>query len=163
MASNQSTVVTSFMQGGTIQWMGPELLHPQRFGLRDDRPTEESDCYAMGMVIYEVLSGQIPFSPSILFTVIRKVLGGRYPVRPQGNEGKLFTDAIWRLLELCWRHRPSDRPSARAILLCLEGNPLSAWPSSNTDGGDRLDATLSESGAHSRSTSTSSLIILTVG
>ena len=34
--------------------MGPELLDPERFGVEGDRPTKESDCYAFGMVIYEV-------------------------------------------------------------------------------------------------------------
>jgi serine/threonine protein kinase len=53
---------TSFTQGGTPQWMSPELLDPKGFGLKDGRPTEHSDCYALGMLIYEVLSGQIPFS-----------------------------------------------------------------------------------------------------
>ena len=35
--------------------MSPELLDPPRFG-SDGRPTPESDCYALGMVIYEVSS-----------------------------------------------------------------------------------------------------------
>ena len=34
--------------------MSPELLDPERFGVEGDRPTKESDCYAFGMVIYEV-------------------------------------------------------------------------------------------------------------
>ena len=34
--------------------MSPELLDPERFGVKGDRPTKESDCYAFGMVIYEV-------------------------------------------------------------------------------------------------------------
>ena len=37
--------------------MSPELLDPERFGmpeLEDNRPTRQSDCYALGMVIYEV-------------------------------------------------------------------------------------------------------------
>ena len=152
-------MVTSSVQGGMIQWMSPELLYSERLGPRDGRPTEGSDCYAMGMVIYEVLSGQIPFFPSILSAVIRKVLEGQRPTRPQGEEGKLFTDAIWRLLELCWKCRPGDRPNARAILSCLEGNPPSVWPSSNANGGDQLDTTLNNSGAHPHSTSTPSLII----
>lgn len=33
--------------------MSPELLDPERFG-GGDRPTKQSDCYALGMVIYEV-------------------------------------------------------------------------------------------------------------
>ena len=39
--------------GGTLYWMSPELLDPLRFG-SDGRPTCESDCYALGMVVYEV-------------------------------------------------------------------------------------------------------------
>ena len=47
----------SFTGGGTRRWMSPELLHPERFGMsvsEDNRPTRQSDCYALGMVIYEV-------------------------------------------------------------------------------------------------------------
>ena len=39
--------------GGTLGWMSPELLDPQGFG-SDGCPTPQSDCYALGMVIYEV-------------------------------------------------------------------------------------------------------------
>jgi len=37
--------------------MSPELLHPEGFGIptsEGNRPTRQSDCYALGMVIYEV-------------------------------------------------------------------------------------------------------------
>jgi len=47
----------SFTAGGTYRWMSPELLYPERFGILqpdNDRPTRQSDCYALGMVIYEV-------------------------------------------------------------------------------------------------------------
>ena len=47
----------SFTGGGTRRWMSPELLDPERFGVpesEDNRPTRQSDCYALGMVIYEV-------------------------------------------------------------------------------------------------------------
>jgi len=62
-----------------------------------------------------------------------KVLDGKRLGRPQGEERKLFTDAIWRVLELRWKEQPSNRPSVEAVLLCLEG----ARPSSDVvvDGG----------------------------
>ena len=47
----------SFTGGGTRRWMSPELMDPERFGIpgsEDNRPTRQSDCYALGMVIYEV-------------------------------------------------------------------------------------------------------------
>jgi serine/threonine protein kinase len=47
----------SFSPGGTYRWMSPELLDPERFEIPESegvRPTRQSDCYAFGMVIYEV-------------------------------------------------------------------------------------------------------------
>ena len=44
---------TAVSSGGTFRWMSPELLDLERFD-SDGRPTRESDCYALGMVIYEV-------------------------------------------------------------------------------------------------------------
>ena len=46
----------SFTAGGTRRWMSPELLLPEEFGIAQSegvRPTRQSDCYALGMVIYE--------------------------------------------------------------------------------------------------------------
>ena len=39
--------------GGTLQWMSPELLKLVGTG-SNIRPTSESDCYALAMVVYEV-------------------------------------------------------------------------------------------------------------
>jgi hypothetical protein len=50
----------SFTAGGTIRRMSPELLVPEQFGASDDRPTKKSDCYALGMVVYEVRSDVDP-------------------------------------------------------------------------------------------------------
>ena len=54
----------SFTGGGTRRWMSPELLYPERFGMpesENNRPTRQSDCYALGMVIYEVgVSRRVP-------------------------------------------------------------------------------------------------------
>ena len=115
---DRSTGISSFVGGGTIQWMSPELLNPEDFDL-EGRPTKESDCYALGMVIYEVLSGRTPFAPSNAPPVIWKVLNGERPERPRGEEGVLFTDDLWGLLQLCWKHQPDERTSAKTVLLCL--------------------------------------------
>jgi len=96
--------------------MSPELLYPDHFGFNDSRPTKESDCYALGMVIYEVLSGQAPFTPLKDFIVMRKVIEGEHPGRQEGAEGLWFTDDLWWMLELCWATRAESRPSIEAIL-----------------------------------------------
>jgi hypothetical protein len=103
--------------------MSPELFDPKIFGLKDSRPTMESDYYGLGMTIYEVLSGLVPFAMHMNLVVGSQVLKGKRPTRPQGKEGELFTDEIWDTLELCWKHHPQDRISASAVLLRLGGFP----------------------------------------
>ena len=132
--------------------MSPELLDPESFGSTKPRQTKGSDCYALGMVIYEVLSGQTPFAPSGPAVVIRKVLSGERPERPQGEEGRSLTDTIWEVLECCWKHQPHERIGAKTILLGLEGNSPALEPPSNLEGDeeidsdDRSDTTASDSG-----------------
>ena len=107
-------------QGGTVQWMGPELFNPEKFDLKDSRPTKHSDCYALGMVIYKVLSGRAPFHRYGAYAVVAKVSGGERPGRPQGAKGEWFTDSVWGVLERCWTPKPDDRPRIEDVLMCLE-------------------------------------------
>ena len=108
------------MTGGTIPWMSPELLDPERFGLKKSRLTKESDRYALGMVVYETLSGRTPFAPHLPVTVMLKVLNGDRPGRPQGSRRAWFGDGIWAMLDLCWKPQPHERPSLDTILQCLQ-------------------------------------------
>lgn len=100
--------------------MSPELLHPSQFGLKDHRPTKESDFYALGMVIYEVLSGKVPFATSVDVIVMRKVVEGDHPERPEGVRGLWFTDDLWGILNRCWATQPKSRPSIVVVSECLE-------------------------------------------
>ena len=105
------TASLSSVNGGTIGWMSPELLSED-----NSRPNQHSDCYALGMVIYEILSGKAPFPGCRDFIVIQRVLRGEHPERPEGEQ---FTDDVWRTLECCWLPHPEDRPGIEAIFECL--------------------------------------------
>ena len=119
--TNPTASVSTTNFGGTTRWMSPELLHPQLFGFEDNRPTEESDRYALGMVILEVLTGQRPFADDHVIDVQRKVMDGEHPERP--NEA-CFTDDLWGTLEQCWSPQPERRPTVAVVLECLERVPL---------------------------------------
>lgn len=136
--------------------MGPELLHPQRFGLSKSRLTKESDCYALGMVVYETLSGKTPFAGVPFPTLILKVLDGDRPERPRGARGAWLGDDIWEMLDLCWKAQPYERPSLGTILQCLRGAPRPSMPSSyiidndaETNTGGQPDATNGSAVNHS--------------
>ena len=101
--------------------MSPELLDPSKFGLENSRRTKESDCYALGMVVYEVLSGQVPFGTQYTnYVVTSKIIDGERPEVPEGPERVWFTDDLWETLELCWSHQPEGRPTIGTVSECLE-------------------------------------------
>ena len=106
--------------------MSPELLDPDQFGIKDSRPTKESDSYALGMVILEVLSGQAPFKPFRDVIVMRMVIEGKRPGRPAGPEGAWFTEDLWEMLNLCWESHRENRPSVATVLGLLE-KASEAW------------------------------------
>ena len=113
--STHPATTTSSEGAGTVRWMSPELLYPERFGSKNVRHTKESDCYALGMVILEVLTGQAPFPCCNNMVVMRKVVDGEYPDRPQGPEAVWFTDDLWGMLEQCWSPQPKLRPTVEGI------------------------------------------------
>ena len=139
----------SFTQAGTHRWMSPELFDPKRFRLKHSRPTESSDCYALGMVVYEVLSGNVPFYRLWHLVVIPRVLEGERPKRPRGAKGVWFNDDIWTVLERCWKPTPSDRPKVTDVLLCLQ--EVSRSPPRAMDLGSSVEDGTDESEASSPS------------
>jgi len=132
--------------------MSPERIAPDRFGFKNSRPTIPSDCYSLGMVIYETISGHFPFHTDADLTVSLKVVEGKRPPR-----GAKFTKSLWGMLEQCWASGPNDRPSIEDVLRHLEMASNSLEPSSpranegadedsddwdsatNSSGGDSVD------------------------
>ena len=113
------------VHGGTARWMGPELIAPQEFGLKASCPTKFSDCYSLGMVVYETITGNLPFHEDTDLMVAVKVSKGERPCRTVG-----FTEGLWRMLGRCWASQPSDRPSVEDVLQCLDMCSKSSAPSS---------------------------------
>ena len=101
--------------GGTIRWMSPEMITPEDFGSEKSRATKSSDCYALGMVVYEVIGGKVPFHEDTDIGAYLKVVRGERPRR-----GVEFTDNLWKVLEWCWVPRPGDHPSVEDVLWYLE-------------------------------------------
>ena len=128
----------------------PELLDPKRFGLGEARHTKESDRYALGMVILEVLTGKVPFPCCSEVDFWRKVDKGECPDRPQGPEAVWFTDDLWGMLKQCWLPTKELRPVVEDVLDNLNRG-LATWKplppivdsDSQVDSDDDLDSTMS--------------------
>lgn len=101
---------------GSILWMAPEVIRMQ-----EENPYSfQSDVYAFGVVLFELLAGQLPYShvnnkDQILFMV------GRGYLRPDLNKLRSDTPkALRRLTEDCIKFSRDDRPIFRQILASLE-------------------------------------------
>lgn len=120
-----ATSLVSFTAGGTHRWMSPELYDPERFGATDDRPTKQSDCYALGMVVYEVLTGNDPFWEfSGRERVIFAIIEGDRPRKPNAAVSLGLTDGLWEILQRCWLADANARPNVKTVLLRLN---RAAW------------------------------------
>ena len=114
---------------GTLRWTSPELIDPPRFGSANGRPTISSDCYALGMVVYEVIGGRPPFHELPNLSACSRILEGHRPPRDAD-----FADILWEMLQLCWMAQPSDRPNIEDVLQCLERVWESSKPPESVDG-----------------------------
>ena len=100
--------------GGTPSYMAPELK-------RDGQTSPASDVYSLGVILYEMVTGQKPF-PDLAANK-----GSALPVAP----GRLVKHLpqIWNDAILpCLATLPERRPSAEQILAVLDRKPLYRRP-----------------------------------
>ena len=101
---------------GTVSFMAPELLHSARYGLEKGIPSKEADIYALGMTVYQVLTGQGPFYPKRETEVAFAVVSGKRPLKPENAEEIGMTEAVWELMVKCWREDRTKRLDASQVL-----------------------------------------------
>ncbi|KAF9042327.1 kinase-like domain-containing protein [Panaeolus papilionaceus] len=95
---------------GTVQWMAPELHCPERWGLTCSLPTFSSDVFSLGMLIYEIYTGNIPFFEcTTSFIVIIKIVQGHRP-SAAGIHGALRPTVV-----KCWAENPGSRPAVEHV------------------------------------------------
>jgi serine/threonine protein kinase len=87
--------------------MAPELL------LEDAEASKEADMYAFGMVVYEVLTGTLPFGSRRVVALPMLTLQGSRPSEPEDPVAIGFGQGTWQFAERCWDEDPKKRPTAR--------------------------------------------------
>ena len=110
------SVMASSEEQGTVHFMAPELLLPVKFGLEKGVPSKEADIYALGMTVYQVLTGQWPFFPKRDTEITLTVVAGERPPKPENANDIGMTEIVWGLLQECWRTDRKTRPDISKIL-----------------------------------------------
>ena len=118
----------------TPSFTAPELLLPTKFGLEKMGPSKEADIYAFGMTMYQVLTGKRPFCPMRNAGIIRAVISGERPAKPENAEEVGMTDAVWNLLRECWKEDRTTRPTIGDIEDWIRdiAYPSTSYPSTPT-------------------------------
>ncbi|KAF8759904.1 hypothetical protein RHS01_01656 [Rhizoctonia solani] len=126
--AESATVIshTANLGGGSLRWMAPELLPSADDDLeRVVKRTKQSDVYALGMTLLEIITGRVPYSECEtdhgVFVTLEK---RERPVRPKellGDDVKQGT--MWKLMLWCWDFEPSARPAVDYVLIMTNNYP----------------------------------------
>ncbi|KAG8713345.1 hypothetical protein FRC08_013376 [Ceratobasidium sp. 394] len=109
LAQEFATLVPTVSFDGLCRWMSPELLDNQHalvFTLR-------SDIWALGCTLFEILSGQLPYSDCKHdIEVVKRIKAGTKPGRQDEQDASTGVLHLWPVIEACWMGDPEQRPSA---------------------------------------------------
>jgi predicted Ser/Thr protein kinase len=98
---------------GTPEYMSPEQAQGHRVDFR-------SDIYALGIVVYEIFTGRVPFRGETPISTILKHLHDPPPLDPPDAE--TIPVPVRSVLRRCLAKSPDDRfPSAREVAEALRG------------------------------------------
>lgn len=88
---------------GTLTHMAPEIL--------DGQPADpRSDLYSLGVVLYQLISGQLPFDAQVPDELVQQIVHHQTrPLKPlRADTPKELVDLTWRLIAL----EPDSRPAS---------------------------------------------------
>jgi serine/threonine-protein kinase len=102
---------------GTPEYMSPE----QAIGKRGDELDGRSDLYSLGVVMYEMLTGDLPFkADTVIQMLIAHLHSSPRPMR-HARPGLEIPDTITNLVMACLEKRPESRPpSAETVIKEIE-------------------------------------------
>ncbi|KAJ7905973.1 kinase-like domain-containing protein [Mycena leptocephala] len=108
---DETSIVTGGSRGrGTYRYMAPELFESAR-------PSFASDVFAFACLALEMSTGKVPFFECIEIVAANKVMAKERPPRPDGQG---IPDYLWNLIDGCWSHEPTARPSMEKVLAMME-------------------------------------------
>ncbi len=108
---------------GTYRWMAPEVIEHKPYD-------QQADVYSFGIVLWELLTGQVPYSDRTpLQAAVGVVQNGLRPNIPPSTPAGLAD-----IMRLCWQREPSVRPSFEILKKKFEDMYETALKDSKTDG-----------------------------
>jgi len=99
----ESTSIDAMDEFVPVKWMAPEALMANTFSTK-------TDIYSFGVVIWEIVTGQVPWKGVKLHLIIEKSINGeRLPIPPNCPPG------LKEIMQRCWNQTPEERPEFTEI------------------------------------------------
>jgi serine/threonine-protein kinase len=122
--SSDTTRTSTEAMAGTLPYMAPEVL-------RGEAPTARSDIWALGVILYELVGGRLPFAGQTGAATSAAILRDEVPPLPAETP-----PALARVVSRCLEKEPVNRPGgANEVSLALE--VADAMPSTASSRGGR--------------------------
>ncbi|QRV95989.1 Serine/threonine-protein kinase [Ceratobasidium sp. AG-Ba] len=109
----------------SARWAAPELF-------KDNKYSDKTDVYALGMTILEIITGRVPWAGKSVFMLIYSTTVEKAnPDRPTEYvpTGSIQGEILWSILRSCWRFEPEKRASAASVaslMKCITSEGLKA-------------------------------------
>ncbi|GBC06365.1 hypothetical protein RclHR1_00680009 [Rhizophagus clarus] len=119
-------------QCGVIPYIDPKKFCINKYSLN-----KKSDVYSIGVLLWEISSGQPPFKDKSEYYLVQNILNGlREKPIPNTPEGyiKIYSD--------CWKLEPDDRPDIHEVVARLEAPINTINKSSNDEVVTRLEESI---------------------
>jgi serine/threonine-protein kinase len=117
--ADRSVLTHSHALLGTMPYMAPEQV-------AGEDPDASWDLYALGVVLFETLTGRLPFIETTTIRLLRQI-ASEPPPSPR-DLGVAVPDAAQALLLRLLAKAPADRPSSAAVLVAELDALLAAEP-----------------------------------
>ncbi|CAE6444982.1 unnamed protein product [Rhizoctonia solani] len=103
--------------GMSMRWTAPEIIKGE------SKSTQMGDIYALGMIIFETMTGLLPFARAKDSTIMFSVASGKIPNRPEEHipTGVEQADRLWSAMTSCWAFDPHARPKAWEVKNAMDG------------------------------------------
>ncbi|KAG8773874.1 hypothetical protein FRC12_002271 [Ceratobasidium sp. 428] len=95
----------------SVRWTAPELFKGE------ESFTKPGDVFALGMVFFEVVTGEIPFENKPEHIVGTLIVTGQTPEIPEELESldQRQVGLLRQLMHRCWKQDPTERPDASQV------------------------------------------------
>jgi len=99
---------------GTPIWMAPELMRGEKYN-------EKIDVYSFGIMLYEMITNEIPFKELNQMQLLMEVAVKNQ--RPNLKSTVTCSAPLHTLMTNCWDENPKNRPSFQQIIEILRALP----------------------------------------